>query len=519
MPQASGAGHAANDIITFDNVGSAFYLGQILSIVAAGSNYAANDTGYVNGGTYSKQAKYKVITISGSGVATVQVLDCGVYSVAPSGTLTTTAITGSGTGFTLTASYSKSSTGTTAISVKVLTVDGNGQILTAAINNAGSYSAVPSAVACQMSTTGTGTGATFYIGLNDPYWCKLFGCTNFGGYGNSLFAFVGGTKQPPGLSPDNLHIGMGFYTDTDTLSLFQSGAAGTAPYAIYVGSSPYDMTPYSIGSVYATGTSWSAPYITINFSGGLKRRYVKIETSAPLPSVYVPTYATVWAPDSMDIIRMATIGDSIVWQGTTGASAGPWLSGNSTTLRLAYETGFLDSWDDAFGGTGWANPGQYQTYLARIPQVIAQNPQIINIIGSSNDESQSAATVTANVTAGLTAIRAALPNCIINLFGVWSNGAAALGVENAIYAGFQAFTDPANLTTYNPVYLAAGGPWITGSWDNNPYPLGYGPGGSASANNAQYLYNSDGTHPVDRGTIYLAKRMAWCIRQQAAVLA
>lgn len=76
------------------------------TVSAGGTNYAVGDILEVAGGTSTEKARVRVATLSGSSVATLTIYEGGgAYSVAPTGTLTTTLVgpsTGTGTGCTIT---------------------------------------------------------------------------------------------------------------------------------------------------------------------------------------------------------------------------------------------------------------------------------------------------------------------------------------------------------------------------------------------------------------------------------
>lgn len=71
---------------------------------SAGSNYAVNDSVTLAGGSFLRPAVMKVATLSGSGIATVTVLDPGLYITFPTNPVAqaSTSGTGSGAAFTLT---------------------------------------------------------------------------------------------------------------------------------------------------------------------------------------------------------------------------------------------------------------------------------------------------------------------------------------------------------------------------------------------------------------------------------
>lgn len=97
---------------------------------AGGSNYAVGDILQVQGGTYTRRAKFKVATLSGSAVATVtQFEDGGAYSSLPGTTGATTVkvgpAAGTGSGCTLNLT-TQAIIGTTNIATTVITGGGNG---------------------------------------------------------------------------------------------------------------------------------------------------------------------------------------------------------------------------------------------------------------------------------------------------------------------------------------------------------------------------------------------------------
>lgn len=73
------------------------------AVVSGGTGYAVNDIVELSGGTYTIKARAKVASVSGSAVTGLQIIQPGSYTVSISGTQSTTSITGSGTGLTITA--------------------------------------------------------------------------------------------------------------------------------------------------------------------------------------------------------------------------------------------------------------------------------------------------------------------------------------------------------------------------------------------------------------------------------
>ena len=88
-------------------------LGSVAGIViSGGTGYQVGDDFYLVGGTFTTQMRLRVATLSGSAVATVTSVNGGEYSVIPSTPATTTTITGTGSGCTITPIWTTSNTTT-----------------------------------------------------------------------------------------------------------------------------------------------------------------------------------------------------------------------------------------------------------------------------------------------------------------------------------------------------------------------------------------------------------------------
>jgi lysophospholipase L1-like esterase len=250
-----------------------------------------------------------------------------------------------------------------------------------------------------------------------------------------------------------------------------------------------------------SGLSMAKPYIKID-SGSAKTRlytiYLSPQAYDGFLGVEVGGQSQVWAPSRSGDLRAIVIGDSTV----QGSGYGPWLAGGDVASRLAALTGIADVWSFSAGGTGEINPSAKNLYTfgQRIAEALALKPDIWIIMGSVNDRTYPASSITAAVQATMTAIRAGGSKAPIIRVGAWpiANDAAITTDEVAIKAGYDAFaaTDP---------YPHAWVPWSTGSppiitWPYNSPPAA--PGG----NNQRFL-GGDG-HPVDIGTAHEARRLA-----------
>lgn len=87
------------------NNGVAFAVSAAPAVVAAGSGYVVGDQITLTGGTALLQSTVQVATLSGSGVATVTLVEAGRYIVKPTNPAAQGSTTGSGTGATFTLTW------------------------------------------------------------------------------------------------------------------------------------------------------------------------------------------------------------------------------------------------------------------------------------------------------------------------------------------------------------------------------------------------------------------------------
>ena len=387
---------------------------------------------------------------------------------------------------------------TTAAILTVTAVAG-GLITAVSVTTAGKYTALyTSAAYTQSSTSGSGTGATFAVAFNNPGWCDIAGGYVSWNISNSQGQWYTFQAIPPSGTPRTSRIVQSFWTDAPSFAI---NINSNQPCAITI-----DGKLWSYDSVRnnSTTTWW-----TFTFPGGRKPRLIEIYTasgSARIAGVYVDNNSTVWAPDKQDKVTAILISDSVI----DGAGYGPFVNGNFVAHRLRGMLGWKNIWDFSLGGTGYTNAGSYAIFGSRVPEAANQNPDIWLLEGSTNDTGASGATIQAAVIAMLTSIRAVSAAPIV-VFGCWSYQTSALTVEQAVQTAVTTFAD-AN-TFFVPIYQDADRPWITGSWNNAPFPNGLT---LATANNSAQLLGSNGSqvHPVDIGTEYFARRLANALKSQ-----
>lgn len=198
--------------------------------------------------------------------------------------------------------------------------------------------------------------------------------------------------------------------------------------------------------------------------------------------------------------RMVVIGDSY----NAGSSYGPWLAGGSIAQLLAKRLGWRDCWNLSVGGTGYCNSSAsgFVTYGQRVPHALSLSPDVVLLMGSTNDVGYAPAAVQAATLATLRTIRAGTPAPVI-VVGVPSiNLAGAGATEAAIAAAVAQHGDP--LTFFVPICGAAP-PWVLGGWNN-------GSGVPAGSANAGFYVAADNVHPPEIGFDYYAQRIEQAIR-------
>lgn len=202
--------------------------------------------------------------------------------------------------------------------------------------------------------------------------------------------------------------------------------------------------------------------------------------------------------------RMIVIGDSY----NAGSSYGPWLAGGSIAQLLAKRLGWRDCWNLSVGGTGYCNasPSGFLTFRERVPRALSLSPDVLLLMGSTNDVSYAPAAVQAATLATLRTIRAgtAAPVIVVGVPSINLPGASV--TEAAIATAVAQHGDP--LTFFVPICGAAP-PWVLGSWNN-------GAGVPAGTANAGFYVAADNVHPPEIGFDYYAQRIEQVIR--AAVL-
>ena len=225
----------------------------VASIVAGGTGYAVGDTLYIDDGTYTHQCILEVTSdTGGTGVVDgLQINDPGVYSVQPTGTLTTTKITGSGNDdLTVTVTWNSSVTG---IATGVH------------ISNAGAYTSTPSSPVAT-GTSGSGTGLILVTTYAETAWetLDLFDLK----VATSATIAAGGSGHSVG---DKLTVSGGIVTNNPTVFEVdsESGGAVTAVSVYSVGN--YNTVPGNPVST-VSNEAGTGCTLTVTWNDTLSRR-------------------------------------------------------------------------------------------------------------------------------------------------------------------------------------------------------------------------------------------------------
>ena len=272
---------------------------------------------------------------------------------------------------------------------------------------------------------------------------------------------------------------------------------------------------------YTNGSGNTYTLIDWTAVGGRKARLYEVEGSPRTASgfnidnVQIGPKDTIWAPQGNDSVKAVVISDSFF----AGSTFSPYRPGMGIAQQLCKRNGWADCWNMSIGGTGWiaTNSGANYSYIQRLQDATntprVADADIIVFVGSTNDDGNSNATVSAAVVTTLQYARSINPKALILVYGTFPVGsssglvAAATAVDTAVGQGVAAFVDPANRTYFITLANAAY-PYIISNY-NRPANV------SSAANNYSLWINvNDFIHPVDYATTPMAGRMADDFRTQ-----
>lgn len=231
----------------------------------------------------------------------------------------------------------------------------------------------------------------------------------------------------------------------------------------------------------------------------LRRIDVEIERNGAFAGVRVAPGDTIQPVATAERYRVGVIGDSV----SAGTGAANYFNGYVYHAGRRLGGGDLDLVSMSIGGTGYTTAGNGTGALKfgdRLDDLLQFGPGGIDevwFVGSSNDQGQPAAAITAAALACFQGARAKLPQAPVIVFGTFVGGSgtgAATDVETAVKAAFDLWADPNS--AFVPFRLAA-------------MQLQTGTSASPTSGNYQwYLAGGDGTHPNDAGHDYIGSFVA-----------
>ncbi|WP_296584210.1 SGNH/GDSL hydrolase family protein [Xanthobacter sp.] len=269
-----------------------------------------------------------------------------------------------------------------------------------------------------------------------------------------------------------------------------------------------DGRPVTAGGIGVNTQAGTWAYNTIDFKKRKERLWeVFFGTgTALLYNIAIPSNAQIWpAPSPVPLVGVA-IGDSYL----AGSAYGSYLNGNTLSSHFGRLIGVDNMHRFGTGGTGLNNPGSgpYYTYIERVPQLLALNPDIVVVQGSTNDASYTQSQVNTAALAFLDAIRAGSTAPVFwfgpaPISGSYSNiQAVDTAISEAVAARPNRNIFYSSMVAPNTKSVPASivpAPWLIGAHNNTGF--------TSFSTIGEYI-GGDNVHPVDKGTMYLARRMA-----------
>jgi hypothetical protein len=257
------------------------------------------------------------------------------------------------------------------------------------------------------------------------------------------------------------------------------------------------------GALAAGGAS---RYLKFDFGGrrsdGLPRRIVLSCDQAFWKELRVGAADTIYPVVPVPVL--AILGDSYATGFATRAMVSTY---DAYPQRLARLLGMRVNTQNAASTTGFINTNGATagTYLSRVPDIIALNPEVVFVQASINDYTYTPAAVGDAASAVFAALRAGLPDAVLITGGI---------LDARVQA--QQGTDAAQNTAIEAAALANGfyyldiqPGWVTGN--------GYAGATTGAGNSDVYTY-SDQTHPTTAGGLYLATRVAALMKSMVPAL-
>lgn len=224
------------------------------------------------------------------------------------------------------------------------------------------------------------------------------------------------------------------------------------PYEIIVNGRHISETPLVFGADQSGGSLRVLLLNMAKFPEGKKtieiRVYDNIQSRIAF-EVYKEADDQVWPTENPNRFRMAFEGDSI----TVGSYICQYRPRYWIERIIGDQLGCDAVYNNAVGGTGMVNNGGTKTtYLDRLPDLVAFQPDIVFVGGIQNDTSYTSAQRQAAVTAYLTSLRSALPSALVVVLGIQplqgqtlTTGSSQHTTELDVSAAVSALADPSML--------------------------------------------------------------------------
>jgi len=296
-----------------------------------------------------------------------------------------------------------------------------------------------------------------------------------------------------------------FVTDATLIAMDIYGAAAF-PNGLFAGQGIYievDGRRVCDGLFYPTvQLTQNNAYQILDFrtAGPRKNRTIRVAVNniGTFSYIWVSPQDTVTASQNPNRYTLAVVGDSEIF----GSNSSPILAGMDMVTQFAELVGNDNFANLGVGGTGFVYNGAGLTYIQRLADVVALNPDVVWIQGAYNDSTANGVTASQLLPAALAyyqALRAALPNALIIQAGTGGGVTPTVlqAVDAVLAAAVAQFND--NFTFFVPASTATP-PWFSGT--------GYLGGTNGSGNSDIYVGPSDTTHPSQLGVAYMASKMA-----------
>lgn len=237
--------------------------------------------------------------------------------------------------------------------------------------------------------------------------------------------------------------------------------------------------------------------------------------------------SSIWQVKNPNRYTLFIEGDSLTaGAAASGVNRGPIAAGISLADQVSSLIGCDSAIAGGVGGTGFNNNNStLTTYLQRLPFLVAAQPDVVWICGNYNDKDfATSAARQAAIIIYLQALRTALPNAIIVVWGPWPVNLSA--VTATTWPAPPAANANSLVTSDADMQIATAAAGVgaifysllndsAGSWC---YGTGTTSAQTSNGNADIYVGGSDGVHPPQQGTDYMARRYANAFKQMVSAM-